>query len=478
MKRIFALLLTFALVIALVGCGKPKREVIQLTLSTEDAEAILNAAGIDLPDAETVACKDTVIRLYGYRNDLQNYSEQEMLQTGYWTFKEKYGCDIEWIECTFGERWTTLANLLLADDVPDFYAAWATDFPYYSIKGMFQPVDDYIDYSDPLWSEMKYMADTYFSVGGRHYVFITDVIANCVVIYNRKVMDEWGFDDPAELFYNNEWTWDKMMDMSLDFTDAEDGRYAFNAWHTEEALFSSTGTYLVEFDPETGKYVSNLDDPRIERASNWLYDVMKNELCFPMWTNGWNLNYSAEGGGMKEGKTLFAMDPWYVFDECRSAEEYDAVFGDIRAGDLMIVPVPRDPNGDGEYYIDSKIKGYNLIKGAPHPEAVALLAACDRFKTVDPTVTSFDRRQLQEKKGWTEEMLDMWDTMYEIAHSHNTQIIFGEGLGDRVAPIVDTVINYTRNGNSTFTQRKEQNSEKLDYYLEELNQMIEEAETK
>lgn len=129
MKRIFALLLTFALVIALVGCGKPKREVIQLTLSTEDAEAILNAAGIYLPDAETVACKDTVIRLYGYRNDLQNYSEQEMLQTGYWTFKEKYGCDIEWIECTFGERWTTLANLLLADDVPDFYAAWATDFP-------------------------------------------------------------------------------------------------------------------------------------------------------------------------------------------------------------------------------------------------------------------------------------------------------------------------------------------------------------
>lgn len=142
----------------------------------------------------------------------------------------------------------------------------------------------------------------------------------------------------------------------------------------------------------------------------------------------------------------------------------------------MIVPVPRDPNGDGEYYIDSKIKGYNLINGAPHPDAVALLAACDRFKTIDPTVTSFDRRQLQEKKGWTEEMLEMWDTMYEIANSHNTLIIFGEGLGERVSPIVDTIINYTRNGNSTFTQRKEQNTEKLEYYLDELNKMVEEAD--
>lgn len=142
----------------------------------------------------------------------------------------------------------------------------------------------------------------------------------------------------------------------------------------------------------------------------------------------------------------------------------------------MIVPVPRDPNGDGEYYIDSKIKGYNLINGAPNPEAVALLAACDRFKTIDPTVTSFDRRQLKDKKGWTEEMLDMWDTMYEIANSHNTLIIFGEGLGDRVAPIVDAIINYTRNSDSIFTQRKEQNSEKLEYYLDELNKLVEEAD--
>ena len=95
MKKIFALLIVVILVIGLVGCGKPKREVIELTLSTEDAEAILNAAGIYLPEAESVACKNTVIRLYGYRNDLQNYSEEEMVQTGYWTFKEKYGCDIE-----------------------------------------------------------------------------------------------------------------------------------------------------------------------------------------------------------------------------------------------------------------------------------------------------------------------------------------------------------------------------------------------
>lgn len=476
-KKIISLLLAAILICSLVGCGNgKKREVVQLTLSTEDSELILNAAGIYLPEAEEVACRDTIIKLYGYRNDLQNYSESEMIQTGYWTFKERYGCDIEWIECVFGERWNQLANLILAGDSPDFYAAWATDFPIYSIKGMFQPVDDYVDYDDPLWSGMKYMADNYFSINGKHYVFVTDVIANCVVVYNRRIMDEWGFEDPAELFRNNEWTWDKMMDMSKTFTDSDEGRYAFNAWHTEEALFTSTGTFLVEYDPEAGEYKSNLDDPRIERAADWLYDLMKNELHFPSWTIGWAMNYGNEGGGMKEGKTLFAMGPWYIFDERRSAEEYDQIFGDIRGGELMIVPVPRDPNGDGEYYIDSKIKGYNLILGAPNPEAVGLLAACDRFKTVDPTVVNIDRVQLKEKKGWTDEMLEMWDTMYDIVNSHNTLVMFENGLGD-AAPVVDTLFNYTRMGSdASWGKRKEDNGEKLQYYLDELNKQIREME--
>ena len=475
-KRITAVILAATVIIALVGCGAGQREVIQLTLSTEDAETILNAAGIYLPDPETAAGANTVIQLYGYRNDLQNYSEEEMVQTGYWTFKERYGGDIDYVECVFADRWTTLANLMLSDRTPDFYAAWATDFPSYCLQGMFQPIDGYMSYDDPLWQEMKYMADNYFSIAGKHYIFITDVIANCVVVYNRRIMDAYGFEDPAALFYNGEWTWDDMMEMSMDFSDPDEGRYAFNAWHTEEALFTSTGTFLVEYDPDEGIFKQNLDDPRIERAANCLYDVMKNDLSFPMWTTGWTMNYGAEGGGMKEGKTLFAMDPWYVFDECRSAEEYENIFGDIRNGDLMIVPVPRDPNGDGEYYIDSKIKGYNLIKGAPHPEAVALLAACDRFKTVDPTVVNIDKRQLKEKKGWTDEMLDMWDTMYDIAHSHNTLIMFENGLGD-AAPIVDHLFNYTRQGgDSSWAKRKEQYGEQLQYYLDDLNKQIKELE--
>ena len=52
MKRFIAIFLAALMIIALVGCGKQKRKIIELTLSTEDSAAILAAAGIKLPDKE------------------------------------------------------------------------------------------------------------------------------------------------------------------------------------------------------------------------------------------------------------------------------------------------------------------------------------------------------------------------------------------------------------------------------------------
>ena len=54
MKRFLAIALALVLVVAFAGCGKSKKRVpIELTLSTEDSEAILKAAGIRLPDEAT-----------------------------------------------------------------------------------------------------------------------------------------------------------------------------------------------------------------------------------------------------------------------------------------------------------------------------------------------------------------------------------------------------------------------------------------
>ena len=93
MKRLVAITLVFLLVLALVGCGKSKRQIIKLTLSTEDSEAILAAAGIKLPDVEEVSAAGSTIKWFAWYDGFHNYDEDEIVNTGFFTFTEKYGCD-------------------------------------------------------------------------------------------------------------------------------------------------------------------------------------------------------------------------------------------------------------------------------------------------------------------------------------------------------------------------------------------------
>ena len=241
MKRIIAIILAALMITALVGCGKQRRKIVELTLSTEDSEAILNAAGIRLPDKEDTPAAGTTTKFYAWYDAFHNYAEDEIVNTGYFTFKEKYGCEVEWIECTWGDRFTTLANLVISSQSPDFYPVYTEAFPNYVLNGVFVSVDDYVDYDDPLWRDMKDFADTYFMLGDKHYAIITDATFGNVCAYNRRVVEEYGYDDPAEMYFNNDWTWDVFYDMCVDFSNPDDNRYALDSWAYSNALMRSTG---------------------------------------------------------------------------------------------------------------------------------------------------------------------------------------------------------------------------------------------
>ncbi len=471
-KRIIAIVLTVVLILALVGCGKQKRPIIRLTLSTEDSEAILAAAGVKLPSAEETSAAGTTIEYYGCDDPIHNYSEDEIIHTGYWTFREKYNCEVTWIECTWGDRFTQLANLVLAGTSPDFYDTHPETFPKYYINNrIFDPVDDYIDYDDPLWSGIKDFAQKYFSIGDHYYVFVTDATYNNVCAYNRRVIDEYGYDDPAELFYNNEWTWAKFYDMCLGFSDPDYDRYALDGWGINPSFFASSGTMVVTLDPESGKFVSNLDDPRLERAAGYLYNLSKNECVYPIWKKG--SPRGVDGAGIKEGLCLFWLRMSWAFTG--PVSEMAPIWGDIENGELMFCPLPRDELGDGNYYVDTVPTGFSLIKGAKNPEGVALYAACCRFKVIDPTVIDIDRRQLKEVYLWTDEMLDMRDTMYKLAGSYNTVIDYEAGIGDLVNYVNECIFITTKRNPSTWAQSKEANNDRINYYLDVLNTQIQEA---
>ncbi|MCD7732026.1 MAG: ABC transporter substrate-binding protein [Oscillospiraceae bacterium] len=470
MKKIFALLLAGIMIVALVGCGSSSREVVQLTFATQDVEAILNAAGIYLPDVSETSAAGTTVKWCAWYDDIQNYSEDEIINSGYWTFQEKYGCTVEWIEVTWDTRFDEIANYVLASNSPDFYPGHDGIFPMMCMKGVFMPVDDYIDYSDPLWADVKDYADSYYTIKGLHYTMIYDVTFGNVCAYNRRVVSEYGYDDPAELYYNDEWTWDVFYDMCTDFTDADEDRYALDGWGYGEAIMRSCGELVVVYNTETMEFESNIDAPAIERAASLMYDLAKNDCQYPVWNNGWSIRNSVDGGGMKEGLCLFYIGGTYMFTG--PVDSISSVWGDL--DELMFVPLPRDDDGDGVYYAETTPSAYALVQGAQNPEGVALLASCMRFKVLDPTVVNIDRQQLENTYLWTQDMLDMWDECYDLANNGSKVIVsYYEGLGDKLNNVVSALEGFGEAEDpTTWAQMKETYSEQIDYYVNQLNETI------
>ena len=143
----------------------------------------------------------------------------------------------------------------------------------------------------------------------------------------------------------------------------------------------------------------------------------------------------------------------------------------------MFCPAPRDPNGDGGYYTECYPSGYCIVSGSDNPEGVVLFSSCERFKILDPTVVKIDLKQKKEIYLWTQEMLDMHETCYNLACSGNYIVPYDAGLGDKLSGVVDAFENngHTQDA-TTWAQLKEANSEKLAYYLDELNDQLAEID--
>ena len=475
MKRIIALLLAVLMIVAITGCGSKKRQPITLTLSTEDSEAILKAAGIQLPDIEDAKGANSNIIFFSWSDTINNYSEAEVVNTGFWTFREKYKCTVEFWETTYQERYDRLATLIVGGTPPDFFPAGVSSeatFPMYCVKGTFAPIDDYVDYTSPLWEGMADAAEA-FALGSRHFAFVTDITFRNIVPYNRRVIDEYGFDDPAELYYNDEWTWNKFYEMCMEFSDEDDARFgvegdAYNGALVQEA----TGRKIIKKDSE-GNFYADVDDPVIEAANTLLYDMKKNGLVYHSGNSYWAGRHDPKvlGDGVKDGKTLFYIT---FFTALRGpVDEISAIWGDITEHEVMFAPLPRYDNGDGEYYLASIPTGYMLVSGSKNPDGVALFAACERFKIVDPTVDRIERRQLQEKYLWTDEMMAMYDECREIILK-NAGMYLNGNLTDQANNAYNAFRDKVARDaeNTSWAQVKEQYKDQLDYYLDDLNKII------
>ena len=362
-------------------------------------------------------------------------------------FQTRYGGEVVDIVVPDADRYSRLATLVSTGDSPDFFSAGDMDaFPKGAINKMFQPLDDYIDFGDKWWSDKKSLTDR-FVFGNKHYVGAVGVEIEVLMIYNKAVMAENGLEDPASLLAKGEWNWNTCLDLMNKFCDQDGEYYATDGWWVTSGFSGTTGVPYIGI--ENGKVVNNLRNTLLESAQELLYNLNKEEMDYPLNENGWTSKPSNVG----LGKTLFypcGMWALYQLDGEYGLNNY----GDVK--DVGFVPMPKCPYVD-EYYIPARVTGYMLVSGAPNPEGVACYLYCEAAAVGSQEADQITHDQYINEYGWTEEMWEMRNTIYDMAEEHPC-FEYYKGISDMMFDALDNPSKDAyHNGNSWIQTREEAN---------------------
>lgn len=459
MKKTLAFITAFlalTAVVSLTGCGKKDVEdpYENVDVSAElRAKIRENVTNTDLlPDVELENKTIKWLSDWNINPDVTGKNKPTELVA----FEEKYGGNIEWIQCIWENRYEKLAEMINSGDGVDFFYAGNRDaFPKGAIRGMFVPVDDYIDFSSSLWEDVQEVNDSLIW-NGSHYCIVTQTTGDQVAcVYNRKTIQEAGLTDPAELYARGEWDWNAFQGMLTSFVDEKNQHYGIDSWWYEFGLIATTGVAPISL--ENGKLVNNLGDPAMERVQNFMFDLY-NTGCISLGYGDYGWDSHPEYIG--EGKLLFY--PVGLYEFYKKESDWKTKFGD----DAFFVPMPKDPESS-EYYTPVGMEAYTIVKGAQNPEGVARFLDCKRFAIMDEDTKALADQQFRDDYGWTDDMVVMQRSMQELA-DRNVVLDISTGVSADCGTLIDDSLRLTTRG-TPWSETYDAVNAALDVMIDKIN---------
>ena len=107
--------------------------------------------------------------------------------------------------------------------------------------------------------------------------------------------------------------------------------------------------------------------------------------------------------------------------------------------------MPRDPDAD-KYYVPAKMEAYAIVSGASNPEGVARYLDCKRYVLLNKEARTVADSMYTEDYGWTQEMVDMKESLQTLA-DENPVIDISRGVSADCGEILDNSLRNAARGN-------------------------------
>ena len=297
--------------------------------------------------------------------------------------QEVYGCKLKVVRTTYAELPSKAVNLRLTNKTPDLIKFRNQEFPGLINNDVVMDVTEYLDFSDPLYADLKAAADAY-AYQGKYYAFPSgELYNNNYIYYWTSYFEDQGLDTPMDLYEEGEWTFSAMQEMMKDLTIDEDRDGIIDIYglvlHPIYS-FSICGEDFVTYDPETGLYANNLRSPALAEYFDFLYNTSTAGDDTRLMSQEDISCFAAKNAVMMLGER------WVM------AEYYD----DILEGRVGVAPAPKMDSTD-VHYAQGRVDQYWIGKDAQNLNGALAYMACSRVVAQNPELA----KELTERSGNT-----------------------------------------------------------------------------
>ena len=242
-------------------------------------------------------------------------------------FKEKYpDVNVEWVVAGWDSWYTKVIACISSNDPIDLINDGANNNPKFALKGVTQPINDYVDLTNE--NLHKATMDAVFCYDNKYYVAVSETNV-AVVYYNKTIIENEGFQDPQELVDKGEWNWTNFTKLANSLTDTNSKRWGF-ATNYPYLFFGADATSMLTLDNQF-RYTLNIDSPSMKNALQMIQDGW--------YTSNWQGWENDPWSTFYKGSAVMLGDFQWVEAQILQAQEYG--LADFEFG---VVPMPTGPD--------------------------------------------------------------------------------------------------------------------------------------
>lgn len=251
-------------------------------------------------------------------------------------FEKAYGCKVEYVNGSWNSRLTELTQYANVGKLPDAIIGLVkTDFPLFASSGLLSEIGkNEFDFNSELID--KNTTDNVLTWYDKTYA-IGAYDEPEVIIYNKTLIENMGYETPAELYKKGKWTWEEMRklakNMSYDTNkDGVNDVYGYGAWGMDGLIASNNAWYLNR--AADNSISLNFSANPVREAYQLIYDM-------------YHIDHSVVPGlydgldSIKNGTlAMYVERSHYLFriQEANPKYEYD------------FAPIPQGPSAGGQNY--------------------------------------------------------------------------------------------------------------------------------